>query len=376
MTVNTSSMALYRTIFSATSEGMAIVGPNACFVEVNAAFGRLFGKEPEQIAGMSCLELFCHEGTDGQSLCSNTSMVVKALQEQRALPYVEINCTIDGSPHLLGVEVTPVSGTDEALCLLMAREVTTIDDASRLQADFLSMIAHELRSPINTIHGYLDLALMGIAGDLNEQQHEFVQRARASSEHLYALLEDLLFISRADADQVHLNREVINLQDVITDAVEELEVTVSDHAVTIDIQLPADLPPMYADPVRMQQVIRNLVSNALRFTPAGGQITISAAITSHGDERGAEIVVDEEGQKLLKLQVSDTGSGMAADALEHFFEHFNQVPGAKPGRSSREQGLGLAIVKMIVELHGGQVTVASTPGQGSAFTCLLPCLLS
>src|SRR6266699_592647 len=113
---NTSSMALYRTIFSASSEGMAIVGPNASFIEVNPAFGRLFGKEPEQIAGMSCVELFCHEGTDGQRLCSNTHMVVKALQEQRALPYVEINCTIDDSPRSLDIAITPVSGVDEALC--------------------------------------------------------------------------------------------------------------------------------------------------------------------------------------------------------------------------------------------------------------------
>jgi PAS domain S-box-containing protein len=364
MTINTASLALYRTIFSASSEGMAIVGPHTCFIEVNAAFGQLFAKEPEQIVGMRCIELFGRE---------DAWVVVQAVQEQRAIPSIEISCNINGSRRLIGLKVTPVQGADEALCLIVAYEVADQEDAGHRQVNFLATLAHELRSPLNTMHGYLDLALMGVAGELNEQQREFVQRARASSEHLYALLEDVLLISRAEIGQVRLNRDVVNLQNIITDAVEELEVTASDHAVTIDVQLPSDLPPLYADAVRMQHVLRNLVSNALHFTPAGGQITISASITH--EESGFEIAPGIEAQKLLKLQVSDTGSGLAADALEHIFERFYQVSGAM-SRSASGQGLGLAIVKMIVELHGGQVTVVSSPDQGSTFTCLLPCLLS
>ncbi len=343
---------------------MAIVGLHTCFIEVNPAFARLFGKEPEQVVGMRCIELFGHE---------DAWVVVQAVQEQRAIPSIEVSCNINDSRRLMGLKVMPIQGADEPLCLIVAHEVADQEDAGHMQANFLSTLAHELRSPLNTMHGYLDLALMGVAGELNEQQREFVQRARASSEHLYALLEDLLLISRAEIGQVRLNRDVINLQDIITNAVEELEVTASDHAVTIEVQLPSDLPPLYADAVRMQHVLRNLVSNALRFTPAGGQITVSASITH--EESGFEITPGIEAQKLLKLQVSDTGSGIAADALEHIFERFYQVSGVM-SRSSGGQGLGLAIVKMIVELHGGQVTVVSTPDQGSTFTCLLPCLLS
>ena len=364
MTINTASLALYRTIFAISTEGMAIVGLHTCFIEVNPAFARLFGKEPEQVVGMRCIELFGRE---------DAWVVVQAVQEQRAIPSIEVSCNINGSRRLMGLKVMPIQGADEPLCLIVAHEVADQEDAGHMQANFLSTLAHELRSPLNTMHGYLDLVLMGVAGELNEQQREFVQRARASSEHLYALLEDLLLISRAEIGQVRLNRDMINLQDIITDAVEELEVTASDHAVTIEVQLPSDLPPLYADTVRMQHVLRNLVSNALRFTPAGGQITVSASITH--EESGFEIAPGIEAQKLLKLQVSDTGSGIAADALEHIFERFNQVSGVM-SRSSGGQGLGLAIVKMIVELHGGQVTVVSTPDQGSTFTCLLPCLLS
>src|SRR6266568_2647911 len=144
--------------------------------------------------------------------------------------------------------------------------MTDTEDIERLKAHFISMITHELRSPLNTINGYLDLALEGIAGELNQQQREFVQRARAGSEHLYALVEDLLLISRADAGQLHLNRALIHLPEVIENAVEEMELTASDNGIAIEVEIAPELPRLYADTIRLQQVLRNLLSNALRFT--------------------------------------------------------------------------------------------------------------
>src|SRR6266446_4831736 len=120
-------------------------------------------------------------------------------------------------------------------------------DAARMKANFLSMITHELRSPINTINGYLDLALTDIAGELNKQQREFVQRARAGSEHLYALIEDLLLVTRADAGQLKLNREIIRLQDVLIDGVEEMELTARDAGVSINVDIDKNFPRLWAD---------------------------------------------------------------------------------------------------------------------------------
>jgi PAS domain S-box-containing protein len=367
MTANTSAAALYRTILASSLEGLAIVAQNTCFIEVNPAFGSLFDRVPEQIAGMRCAELFVRENA------ANASRITEALQAQQALAYSELECDINGSARTIGLSITPVAGSDEALSLIIARDVTATRALKQSQANFLSLITHELRSPLNTIHGYLDLALMGLAGELNEQQRDFVLRARSSSEHLYALLEDLLFISRADAAQVRLNRDVADLNELVAGALEELEVTISDHSVTLKIAVPADLPPLYVDAVRIQQVLRNLISNALRQSSSGGQITISASITAPLHAPAGEGADGEaaEAQKCLKLQVGDTGSGQAADALQHVFERIYS-PAGRPS----SQGLGLAIVKMIVELHGGQVTAVSAPGQGSTFTCLLPCVLS
>ena len=262
---------------------------------------------------------------------------------------------------------------EHALTIINARQAeSALQDATRMKANFLSMITHELRSPLNAINGYLDLALEGMAGELNEQQREFVQRARAGSEHLYALVEDLLLIERADAGQLRLNREMISIQEIVTNAVEELEMIARDNGITTKIDIADDFPQIYADAVRMQQVLRNLISNAIRFTPPEGGVTISARVSSTVSTESSKT---SENQRLIEVQVRDTGYGMEPEYQERIFERFYQIPIVNAGRPSG-LGLGLAIVKMLVELHGGRVTVESKPNAGSAFKFTLPLLFS
>ncbi len=239
-----------------------------------------------------------------------------------------------------------------------------VRDAQRMKANFLSLVTHELRSPLNTINGYLDLLLEGMAGEVNQQQQEFIRRARAGSEHLYALLEDLLLAARADAGQLRLNLAPVDLEELVASAIEELEVTALDSQVTLEADLPASLPPLLADSVRVQQVLRNLLINALRFTPAGGRVTVSARLLSACQEGGKERV---------EVWVRDSGIGIAPEYHQRIFERFFQVPRREGGRTSG-QGLGLTIVKLIVELHGGQVRVESALDQGSTFLFTLETL--
>ncbi len=360
-----------RAILASSSDGIALLGVNACFIEANEAFGRIFGIEPEQIVGMECIELLGCEEEGGNEQCHNLCMVHAALQQEESLPYTEVDLTIKGATRSVGLSITRVSTKGQPICLMMARDVTAIRDATRMKANFISMITHELRSPLNAINGYLDLALSGVAGELNEQLNEFLRRSRAGSEQLYALVEDLLLVSRADAGQLRLSREVISLNDVITDAIEELELTATDKDIALSVDIAQDFPQLYADPVRMQQVLRNLVSNALRFTSTGGSVTVAAKLeyVENGDEE-----TEDRDVRRAKLTVTDTGLGIASEYQERIFERFYQVP--QTTARTTGQGLGLAIVKMIIELHGGTVTVESVEGQGSTFTCVLPCVLS
>ena len=154
---------------------------------------------------------------------------------------------------------------------------------------------------------------------------------------------------------MRLSREVIHLQDIIINAVEEFEMTARDRGVALIVDIAPDFPRLYADAVRIQQVLRNLVSNALRFTPGDGKISVSAYVE---DIDALEGTVSNKDTRVVKLQVRDTGSGIAPAYQERIFERFYQIPDNNSGRSG--QGLGLAIVKMIVELHGGSVSVEST----------------
>jgi signal transduction histidine kinase len=234
------------------------------------------------------------------------------------------------------------------------------DESAHTRSRFLSLMTHELRAPLNTINGYLDLALSEAAGELNPQLREFLQRARSSSEHLFSMIENLLLLSRAEAGKLHLKSAPVSLQDVLIDAIEEMEVTAQDKNITITTVIPDHFPQLYADADRLQHIIRNLLSNALRFTSKGGRVEIAAWIDG------------EPGRRVTMLRVSDTGPGMAREFHERIFEPFFQIPGSGSGG----QGLGLAIVKILLELYGGSVQVNSTPGEGSSFLCEFPSILA
>jgi Signal transduction histidine kinase len=271
-----------------------------------------------------------------------------------------------------------------ALTLLSAlqakRAATDLQQQERAQTRFISLLAHELRSPLNAVNGYLELLLTGVGGTLSAEQSEFVRRARSGSEQLYALLEDLLLISRVDSGHLRLTRELITFPPVVENAVEEFALSAADNRITIAVDVPQLLPRLYADALRLQQVIRNLLSNALRFTPDGGHVYISAtveeAVAGHPlSAARAEDALDDGIQKVICLRVRDEGCGIAPEYQQRIFERFYQIKGAGELRAGG-LGLGLTIVKLIVELHGGRIELESEPGKGSTFLCRFPCLIN
>ena len=230
MNSNTQSLDF---IWDASSDGIALFNGERRFIAVNPAFSRIFGLVPSQLIGRDCAGLFGCDTSKRPSCCQHECMIQQALSLGQPLEYAEVDMSIQETMRLLGVSVSPATRENMPVCLVIVRDMTAIRAVTRSKANFLSMITHELRSPLHSINGYLDLALSNVGGELTPQHREFVQRARAGSEHLYALLEDLLLISRADAGQIHLHREVIGLSDIIVNAVEELELTAADNGIQI-----------------------------------------------------------------------------------------------------------------------------------------------
>ena len=242
---------------------------------------------------------------------------------------------------------------------LLAREHElrqTAEEANRLKDEFLAIMSHELRNPLNVILGYADLLLrtdeIRNSGSLRRMADAVKRNAVAQSK----LIRDLLDLSRLRSGKLELNRENVSPVVSIENAIETVRMDAEGKGIDIEVIAPDDVMFVRADPVRLEQIIWNLLNNAVKFTPRGGRITVRL------EEDGDEIV----------LTVSDNGQGIDSSFLPHIFEIFRQAD-ASTNRSQQGMGIGLAVVQQLVELHGGSVTAGSAgKGKGATFTIRLP----
>lgn len=230
-----------------------------------------------------------------------------------------------------------------------------IQEANRLKTEFVSMVSHEMRTPLTSIQGYVYLLLEGASGDLLEEQRQFLSIVHDNSGRLLTLITDLLDLSRMEAGRLELHWQSFDLADAIRDVVEALRPLVDSRQQAMHIDLPDDLPPVWADRDRAIQIVTNLVSNAHKYTPVGGQIWVSAC------------EVDDQ----IEVSVRDNGIGLSQDDRRQLFTRFFRARSSAVQQTSGT-GLGLAITQALVTMHGGQIRVASAPGQGSTFSFTLP----
>jgi signal transduction histidine kinase/GAF domain-containing protein len=384
------NVALYQTtrmeheqqeaILAAGSDGIAIIDGSLIIVQANAAFARLLGRPLAQIQGQRACAALCVDGQACRVCDGAACKVAQALETGVPLPHLE--CELPAPPppptrltpppvatrrrnsspiapvsenRYMDMSVTPVTGPQGRRALLIARDVTALRHMDQLKASVLSMIAHELRSPLHVINGHLDVVLDSeLAATLSDQQRELLRRARAGGEQLKGLVDDVLLISRRDVGQFQMTLEPRRLEPIIASAHDEMELMAAGKGIHFTAEHQPSLPVVEADATRLQQVLRNLLSNALKFTSPGGDVRLTATY----DERW------------VRLSVTDTGIGIAPEHLDRIFERYYQV--ANTSQRSHGQGLGLAIVRIIVEGHGGRIQVESAPGKGSTFTVFLP----
>lgn len=249
--------------------------------------------------------------------------------------------------------VVAVEGADEIAELGRAfnRMATQLaeDDARRRR--LFAGIAHELRTPLSVIQGTLE----GMLDHVVEATPERIAALHSQTLLLKRLITDLRDLSLAQAGQLELHRQTIDLGNIARETVEALAPLAEERGVVLRVEASTALPNVDADPDRMRQVVQNLVENALRHTSHGGEVRVS--IRGSGDE--------------VQCVVADTGAGIQPEDLPHIFEHFYRADRSR-ARSSGGTGLGLAIVKSLVEAHGGRVAVESMPGTGSTFVIALP----
>jgi signal transduction histidine kinase len=232
-----------------------------------------------------------------------------------------------------------------------------LERVNHLKSQFLATVTHELRTPLHSIISYGSLLLEGyVDGDLSEEQQEHIQFMVRRAEDLSRLVDDMLDLSKIEADRLEVKIEPLHLEQSLQDVSSELRQMASNKGLTLALEMEEELPMALADSHRIHQVLVNLVSNALKFTEKGG-VTISCALLERYD--------------MLRISVSDTGIGISPAALDYIFEAFRQADGSTTRRFGGT-GLGLTIARKLIELQGGEVAVESIVGQGSTFSFTLP----
>jgi len=348
-----------RAILEAVADGVLVTDAENRITLFNDSAQYILSLERGQVVGRS-LESF--SGLFGGATQTWMNTIADWSTSPRADgeggTYAEQITLDDG--RFVAIHLAPVYMQDEFLgTVSIFRDITHQVEVDRLKSEFVATVSHELRTPMTSIKGYVEILLMGAAGNLTEQQTQFLEVVLSNAQRLNVLVNDLLDVSRIDAGKYDLSMQSLRLQDLTFSVVEEQRRQAEKEAkpITIDCDIPFDLPRVRGDEERVRQILANLVSNAYHYTPANGHIHIQAR------SLGAEVQVD----------VADNGIGIAQGEQERVFERFYR--GEDPlVLATAGTGLGLSIVQQLIDLHGGRIWVRSDgiPGEGSTFSFTLP----
>lgn len=245
------------------------------------------------------------------------------------------------------------------------RVVKAEREVEQLKADFQSMLVHDLRSPLSVIIGVLQLGARGEFDNNPDERKEFLKSALETSQRMLGLINDILDVAKLEAGKIQLNKQPNDLNAIVAGAVGRIKLLIREKEINLKVELADDLPICECDSGKIDQVVTNLLGNAIKFTPREGKIAIRVYGKNFGDERP-----DLKGN-YAALDVVDTGVGISEEDLPLIFDRYRQAKSAK-GSSLKGTGLGLTIVKRISEAHGGRVFVESSLGKGTKFTVVLP----
>lgn len=327
--------------FNSLPDAVAIVDPGGKVDVATETARNVFELKPgKQIRGLPSRwmdEIFTE--------ALRTGRTIQPSGEQRVIQHF-----VNGEEHYFRPEAIPILGRDmqPTGVVLVLRDVTQERKQEELKRGVISTVSHQLKSPLTSIRMAIHLLLEEKIGSLTPKQTELLVAAREDSDRLHSILINLLDISRIESGKVQMNFRKVSPYSMVFEALEPFQMDFKDRNVTLGTELQNDLPEVWADTARMGHVFANLLSNALRYTPPGGKVT----------------VLGKPDEEWVQFSVSDSGKGIPSQYLARIFEQFFRVPdqGAETGA-----GLGLAIVKEIVEAHGGTVRVESRLGEGSTF---------
>jgi PAS domain S-box-containing protein len=361
----------FRELLEAAPDAIIEVDRDGLIVLLNAATEAIFGYRREDLLGQP-VEKLIPEGAGGRHAAHRAAYWANPVTRPMGLGMILLARRRDGSEFPVEISLSPVKTDDGFRVTAIIRDVTTkqkaeeeiraanqqlelqnreLDRVNRLKSEFLASMSHELRTPLHTIIGFTELLGEELEGPLNERQKRFLGHVYQDSQHLLALINDILDLSKIEAGQMELHLESFNAGAIVAEAVNAGRPMADARGIALENRLAGETI-VKADRVRFREILNNLLSNAVKFTPEGGKVWIESGPCAAG---------------MACFCVGDTGIGIAPEDHKAVFDKFRQV--GSTTRGVREgTGLGLAIVKSFVEMQGGTISLESAPGEGSRFS--------
>ncbi len=357
-------------ILQSLSDGVIVCDQKGAVLTVNLAAEKILDRPIDELVTWNLGDLLRRllGQRDGELPLED---LLKHPWDERSQPRT-LSTTFQLGPRTISITLDPVISTKEELLGAVAvfRDRTREVESDRLKTEFIGTVSHELRTPMTSIKGFTQLLAMGSLGPVNETQREFLNIIQSNAERMIAIINDLLDITKIETGSVELEIRPIHVAETLSKVLLDLQAKVHERQQTLTLSLPAGLPLVRADAHRFNQILFNLVSNAVKYTPRGGSITIEAR------EVSVKAVPEEERdglrpERYIQIDVRDTGVGIAPDDLPRIWERFYRTENPLKVEAGGT-GLGLSLVKPLVRLLGGRIWVESQINVGSTFSFVLP----
>ena len=368
--------ARYEGLLETLPDAIVMVNNTGQIVLINEQAETLFGYKKEELLGRPVEVLLparfreCHVGhrtryhDEPKIRTMGTGLDLFAIRK-------------DGTEFPVAISLSPLKTNEGVFAMSAIRDITgrtqleealrqknnaleeqnrRVEEANRLKSQFLANMSHELRTPLNGIIGFAEIMHDGRVGPVSDQHKEYLSDILTSARHLLQLINDVLDLSKVEAGKMEFNPQLVNLQIVVQEVREIVRTLAANKRIEVGSEIDSALSAIDADPRSLKQILYNYLSNALKFTPEGGRVTIRGKV---------------EDAERFRLEVEDNGIGISASDTDRLFVEFQQLDSSAAKKYSGT-GLGLALTRKIVEAQGGSVGVNSTPGKGSIFYAVLP----
>ena len=338
-----------ETVLQGIGDGVLVADPHLQLLMMNGVAAHIFALEQSPQPGLPLAQIL-----PGDPVLDLLEDTLQAGEE--GIREIELEGHGRDKAHTYQALASPMIAEDGRAQGVVAvlRDITVQKELERMKSNFLSVVSHELKTPLHSIKGFVEIILMGKTGAINELQRDFLGTVKQQTDLLQRQINDLLEFSRLESGQVKLYVEEVALPTLVARVLDKLAPQAQEGELTLHNRLPSDFPAVEGDRLRLEQVLTNLVENGLKFTPAGGDVAVDGV--DLGDQ--------------VQITVSDTGIGVPPTERDRVFDRFYQVDSSAE-RAYRGAGLGLTICKHIVAHHGGRIWLEDNEPQGSRFCFVL-----